>query len=60
MVLIRAMSTSTYIAIEPWLMAEVKMKNLLKKPANGGIPASENMASIIAHASQGLVFDRPL
>ena len=48
------------MATEPWLMADVKMKNLLKKPANGGIPARENMASIIEQASQGLVRDRPL
>jgi len=41
------------MATEPWLMADVKMKNLLKKPANGGIPARENIASVIAKDSQG-------
>ena len=33
----------------------LKIKNLLKKPAKGGIPANENIASIIAILSLGLV-----
>ena len=55
MVFSKAMNTSTYIAGVPAPRAPVKMKNLLKNPANGGIPARENIASIIVTARRGLV-----
>ena len=35
--------------------AAVKMKNFEKKPAKGGIPARENIASIMVNARRGLV-----
>ncbi len=37
------------MATLPVWHAPTKMKNLLKNPANGGIQASENMASIIVN-----------
>ena len=43
----------------PW-KAAAKIKNFEKKPANGGIPASENRASVIRNASLGLVLYSPL
>ena len=36
------------------------MKNLLKNPANGGIPASENKAIIITKLKRGFVEYNPL
>ena len=48
------------MATLPVWHAPTKMKNLLKNPANGGIPANENIASIIENASHGLVLNRPL
>jgi len=36
------------------------MKNLLKNPANGGIPANEKSAIIITKLNFGLVWYRPL
>ena len=44
----------------PCCTAPVKIKNLLKKPANGGIPANENIASIIVNDKRGLVLYNPL
>ena len=37
-----------------------EMKNLLKNPAKGGIPAKENIANIITTLNLGLVLYRPL
>ena len=47
------------MATEPWLSAPVKMKNFEKNPAKGGMPARENMASIIAKDRRGLVLWSP-
>lgn len=51
-VFINAMNTT---AQNPALNALMKTKNLLKKPANGGMPASEKSASVITSVSFGLV-----
>ena len=51
------MNTSKW---KPLSNAAAKMKNFEKKPANGGIPARENNASVIRNASLGLVVYSPL
>lgn len=56
-VLIRAMNTSRW---KPPSKAAAKMKNFEKKPANGGMPARENSASVIKNANFGLVVYSPL
>lgn len=56
-VLSRAMNTNRW---NPLRKAAAKIKNLEKKPANGGMPARENSASVIVKASFGLVLYSPL
>ena len=51
------MNTSRW---KPLWKAAAKMKNFEKKPANGGIPASENSANVMRKASLGLVVYNPL
>ena len=50
--MIRAMNTSRW---KPPSKAAATMKNFEKKPANGGMPASENTAKVIRKASFGSV-----
>ena len=52
MVFNKAINTNTYC---PCAAAAENTKNLLKNPANGGIPANENRASIITKLNRGLV-----
>ena len=51
------MNTSRW---KPPSKAAAKMKNFEKKPANGGMPARENSASVIKNANFGLVVYSPL
>ena len=56
-VLTNAMNTTNQC---PLLNAAAKTKNLLKNPANGGIPAKENKAQVITMVNFGLVWYKPL
>mgnify|MGYP007120305024 CR=1 FL=1 len=51
-VLTKAINTSKW---KPAWNADMKIKNLEKNPANGGIPASENRDRVITNANFGLV-----
>ena len=60
MVLINDTRTSTYNATSPDSVAAVKISIFEKNPANGGIPANEKTASVMANESQGLDLCKPL
>ena len=56
-VLTKAMNTTNQC---PLWKAAANTKNLLKNPANGGIPAKENKAKVMTMVSFGLVWYKPL
>jgi hypothetical protein len=52
MVFTNARNTTRY---HPSAKAAAKMKNFVKKPANGGMPPNENRASVSTSVRRGFV-----